>query len=309
MLGWLRNIWHTFLHDDVCHVSENVIKKVLLTCGIGLPLTNHILSYIKQCTESTNNVDPLIAAYIIYDFFVCMLPDIAPNILTMNQPLIVAFVGANGQGKTSTISKLAYSFSKYIPAKKILLIAGDTFRAGARSQLLHWSTQLQTAYYHDEQEKNPTKVIFEGLQLARQTKVKVILIDLAGRVENNTHLMKQLYRFSTSLSHVTKQIFPSCIPLKILVIDALTGHTGTTQAHMFKQYTDIDGVAITKLDLIASNMGITISILYELNIPLYFLTNGAHPSQIWFPTICNILEIFIETFISSIDDTNPCNEV
>ena len=175
-------------------------------------------------------------------------------------------VGVNGVGKTTTIAKLAYKYKK--EGKNVMMIAGDTFRAGAVEQLNIWANRTDCLFYGQEN-IDPAGVIFDGLDKAIEENVDIVLIDTAGRLHNKVNLMKELEKINKVIG--TK--IPNAPHETLLVIDATTGQNGIMQAQAFKEITNITGIVLTKLDGTAKG-GIVLAIKEEVNLPVKFVGLG-----------------------------------
>ena len=169
-------------------------------------------------------------------------------------------------GKTTTIAKLAYKYKN--EGKKVMLVAGDTFRAGAVEQLKIWADRTDTLFYGKEN-IDPAGVIFDGLTKAKEENADIVLIDTAGRLHNKVNLMKELEK----INKVIGKIIPNAPHETLLVIDATTGQNGIMQAKAFKEITNITGIVLTKLDGTAKG-GIVLAIKEEVNIPVKFVGLG-----------------------------------
>ncbi len=181
-------------------------------------------------------------------------------------PTVILMVGVNGVGKTTTIAKLAH---KYIEeGKKVMMIAGDTFRAGAVDQLKEWAERTGSTFYGKDN-TDPAGVIFDGLVKAKEDGVDIVLIDTAGRLQNKVNLMKELEK----INNVIGRHIPNAPHETLLVIDATTGQNGISQAKAFKEITNITGIVLTKLDGTAKG-GIVLAIKDEVNIPVKFVGLG-----------------------------------
>lgn len=181
-------------------------------------------------------------------------------------PTVILMVGVNGVGKTTTIAKLAY---KYInEGKKVMMIAADTFRAGAIPQLEEWSKRTGSLFYGKEG-VDPSSVIFDGLEIAKKENADIVLIDTAGRLQNKVNLMKELEK----INKVIGTIVANAPHETLLVIDASTGQNGIMQALAFKEITNITGIVLTKLDG-TSKGGIVLAIKEEVDIPVKFIGLG-----------------------------------
>ncbi len=181
-------------------------------------------------------------------------------------PTVFLMVGVNGVGKTTTIAKLAYKYQK--DHKKIMMIAADTFRAGAVAQLESWAQKTNSLFYGAEN-KDPSSVIFDGLKKAIEEKVDYVFIDTAGRLQNKVNLMKELEK----MNKVIASMIPNAPHETLLVIDATTGQNGIMQATAFKEITNITGIVLTKLDGTAKG-GIVLAIKEEVGIPVKFIGLG-----------------------------------
>ena len=183
-----------------------------------------------------------------------------------NGPTIILFVGVNGVGKTTSIAKLAYKLKK--EGKKVMLIAGDTFRAGAIEQLEEWGIKLECTVVKSNS-KDPSAVIYDGLEKAKRENFDVVLIDTAGRLQNKINLMKELEK----INKVIGKFIPNAPHETLLVIDATTGQNGISQAKSFKEITNITGIILTKLDGTAKG-GIVLAIKEKVNIPVKYVGLG-----------------------------------
>ena len=181
-------------------------------------------------------------------------------------PTVILMVGVNGVGKTTTIAKLAH---KYInEGKKVMMIAGDTFRAGAVPQLEEWANRTGSIFYGKEN-TDPAGVIFDGLVKAKEENVDIVLVDTAGRLQNKVNLMKELEK----INKVIERHIPGAPHETLLVIDATTGQNGISQAKAFKEITNITGIVLTKLDGTAKG-GIVLAIKESVGIPVKFIGLG-----------------------------------
>jgi fused signal recognition particle receptor len=180
---------------------------------------------------------------------------------------IILFVGVNGVGKTTTIGKLAHKFKT--EGKKVVLAAGDTFRAGAIEQLEVWGQRAGVDVIKHQAGSDPAAVIFDGIQAARSRKADVLLCDTAGRLQNKSNLMDELNK----IYRVIKREVPDAPHETLLVLDATTGQNALSQAKLFGESTGVTGLVLTKLDGTAKG-GIVIAIRHELNIPVKLVGLG-----------------------------------
>ena len=183
------------------------------------------------------------------------------------KPSIVLMIGVNGVGKTTSIGKLANSLR--LQGKRVLLCAGDTFRAAAADQLEVWSNRARCEIVRQREGADPGAVLYDALQAARARGVDVVICDTAGRLHNKAHLMAELAK----LKRIIDREMPEASVETLLVLDATTGQNGLIQAKQFKETTGCTGIVLTKLDGTAKG-GIVIAIAQELQVPVKFVGLG-----------------------------------
>ena len=183
------------------------------------------------------------------------------------QPSVVLIIGVNGVGKTTSIGKLAARLKS--EGKKVLLCAGDTFRAAAADQLEIWANRAGVDIVRQHEGADPGAVLFDALQAAKARNVDVVLCDTAGRLHNKANLMAELAK----LSKIIDRECPGCARETLLVLDATTGQNGLIQARQFKETAGLTGIVLTKLDGTAKG-GIVIAIAKELGVPVKFAGVG-----------------------------------
>jgi fused signal recognition particle receptor len=182
-------------------------------------------------------------------------------------PTVLLVCGVNGVGKTTSIAKLAYRYLQQ--KKKVALVAGDTFRAGAVEQLQVWADRLGVTLIKGKENGDPASVAFDGAKYAVENNIDLLIVDTAGRLQNKTNLMQELAKISRVLSRE----IPGAPHETFLIIDATTGQNGVLQAKAFKEVTPITGIVITKMDG-TSKGGIILSIRDELGVPVRFIGLG-----------------------------------
>lgn len=190
-----------------------------------------------------------------------------PSMDLSTQPSVVLIIGVNGVGKTTSIGKLAARYKS--EGKKVLLCAGDTFRAAAADQLEIWADRAGVDIVRQHEGADPGAVLFDALQAAKARNVDVVLCDTAGRLHNKQNLMNELNK----ISRVIDRELPGCPRETLLVLDATTGQNGLIQAKQFKEAAGITGIVLTKLDGSAKG-GIVIAIAQELQVPVKFIGVG-----------------------------------
>ena len=247
------------------------LEEILIMADIGVNTVTKFIEKLRdrvknEKIESTEDLKEIIIDEL---FIIYVNEDVLVNKINFqeNGPTVVLFVGVNGVGKTTTIGKLAQKFKN--EGKKVLLIAADTFRAGAVLQLEDWSKKTNTSFYGKSQGSDPASVVYDGLVKAKEENYDVVLIDTAGRLQNKVNLMKELEK----INRVIGQLIPEAPHETLLVIDATTGQNGISQAKSFKEITNITGIVLTKLDGTAKG-GIVLAIKDEVNIPVKYIGLG-----------------------------------
>lgn len=183
------------------------------------------------------------------------------------KPSIILMIGVNGVGKTTTIGKLAARFRS--EGKKVLLCAGDTFRAAAGEQLNIWADRAGAEIVRHEEGSDPGAVVFDGIAAAKARKADVIICDTAGRLHNKANLMNEL----TKISRIIDRELPGADRENLLVLDATTGQNGLIQAKQFSQAAGVTGLVLTKLDGTAKG-GVAFAVTNELHIPIKLIGVG-----------------------------------
>ena len=247
------------------------LEDILIMADIGV---NTVLSFIDRLKKrvKTENITDLnyLQEVIVDELFIIYVDNsIISNKINYNEngPTVILFVGVNGVGKTTTIGKIANKLKN--EGKSVLMIAGDTFRAGATEQLLEWGKRVDCEVVVGSENSDPSSVIYNGIDEAIKDNVDVVLVDTAGRLQNKVNLMKELEK----MNKVIGSKIPNAPQETLLVIDATTGQNGISQAKNFKEITNITGIVLTKLDGTAKG-GIVLAIKEELDIPVKYVGLG-----------------------------------
>ena len=248
------------------------LENILIMSDVGVNMVMTIVDEIKKEVRLNNIKDPREINEIIADkMFVIYAND---SIMTTKLNYakegltVILMVGVNGAGKTTTIGKLAHKIMEE-DHKKVMVAAGDTFRAGAIDQLAVWAERLGIECVTGKEGGDPSSVIFDGLKRAKEAHADVFICDTAGRLQNKVGLMKELEK----MNRISKREVPDGPQETLLVIDATTGQNGVNQAVEFSKITDITGIVLTKMDGTAKG-GIVLSIKDMLNIPVKFIGLG-----------------------------------
>lgn len=207
------------------------------------------------------------------------------NIFDNNEKQVIMVVGVNGVGKTTSIAKLSNLLKK--EGKKVLLVAADTFRAGAVEQLDVWAKRIEIDIYMGEENAEPASVIYDATKKFKEGNYDILICDTAGRLHNKKNLMDELEKMNRVL---TKNL-PDITKNVIMVLDATTGGNGVSQIKSFFKSTNVNGIILTKLDSTAKG-GVVFSIVSELNIPILYVGTGE--------TVDDIEKFNIEDFVEAI---------
>ena len=194
--------------------------------------------------------------------------EVGDRALQLNtKPSVLLMVGVNGVGKTTTIGKLAANMTA--EGKKVMLVAGDTFRAAAAEQLGIWADRAKADIVRHEEGSDPASVVFDGIAAAKARGSDIIIIDTAGRLHNKANLMNELNK----ITRIISRELPEADRETLLVLDATTGQNGLIQAKQFKETADISGIVLTKLDGTAKG-GIVFAIAGEMGLPVKYVGVG-----------------------------------
>ena len=244
------------------------LESILIMADIGVNTVMKFMDKLRDRVKHENITDTEYLKEVIVDELLIIYVEgetLSDKInINSNGPTVILMVGVNGVGKTTTIAKLAH---KYISeGKKVMMIAGDTFRAGAVSQLQIWADRTNSLFYGKDG-ADPASVVYDGLVKAKEENVDIVLIDTAGRLQNKVNLMKELEK----INKVIETHIEGAPQETLLVIDASTGQI--MQAKAFKEITNITGIVLTKLDGTAKG-GIVLAIKEEVNLPVKFIGLG-----------------------------------
>ncbi|MFU8792430.1 MAG: signal recognition particle-docking protein FtsY [Acholeplasmataceae bacterium] len=268
-LGNLKEILSTSkeIDDDLFDALEDLF----IQADIGIDTVIQFIEALKSDVQLKNMHDPNDLSEVIVDkmFELYLKDDFVSTELRYDQGElnVYLFVGVNGVGKTTTIGKLAKQLKDQ--GKKVMLVAGDTFRAGAIEQLKAWGLRSQTFVFAKDANSDPSSVIYDALTLAKKEAYDVVLCDTAGRLQTKVNLMAEL----SKMRRVIEKVLPNAPQETLLVIDATTGQNGMRQAHVFNEATDVTGIVLTKLDGTAKG-GIVLAIRHLYDLPIKYVGLG-----------------------------------
>ena len=246
------------------------LEEILIMADIGVNTVIDFIDKLKKRVKKESITDSETLKDIIVDemFIIYINNEIVVNKINYSEsgPTVILFVGVNGVGKTTTIGKMASKLKS--EGKSVLMVAGDTFRAGAVEQIIEWGRRTDCEVVYKES-SDPASVVYDGVKKAVDEDIDVVLVDTAGRLQNKTNLMEELAK----MNRVIKKIIPEAPQETLLVLDATTGQNGISQAKSFKELTDVTGIVLTKLDGTAKG-GIVLAIKDSVDIPVKFVGLG-----------------------------------
>ena len=248
------------LNDDF----YDELTDILIMADVGMKLSEEVVGQLKEKCRAEKIGNPAKARDELKQILIDKMS--APP-LRLTSPMVVLIIGVNGVGKTTTIGKLA-SRMKTV-GRRVIICAGDTFRAAAADQLTVWAERAGVPIIKQYEGADPAAVVFDGVQTAKAKHADVLIVDTAGRLHNKAHLMEELKK----MARVVEREYPEATTKALLVIDATTGQNGLAQANVFKDVADLDGIVLTKLDGTAKG-GIAIAIREELGLPVRYIGVG-----------------------------------
>ena len=246
------------------------LEEILIEADCGVSFTLNIIDELLEDSKNKKIVSPKEINELLVDkMFLNYLKegeDIKNELTFDNLPQVLLMTGVNGVGKTTSIAKLAKRYQDQ--GKKVLLVAADTFRAGAKEQIQVWGDRLNIPVVSGNENEDPASVAYKGVKKGVEENFDLVIVDTAGRLQNKKNLMDELKK----IYNVTKKLI-NHEPESFLVIDATTGQNGVLQAKAFKELVNITGIVITKMDG-TSKGGIILAIREELGIPVRFIGLG-----------------------------------
>lgn len=254
-------------------IDENFfdeIEEILITNDLNANLVLNLVEKLKEEVKihKITNPQTLKELFVTELINLYSFDDSSSQINDQNEGLnVIYFVGVNGAGKTTTVAKLAAKYKK--EGKKVLVVAADTFRAGAIEQLKSWAQKIEVDCYAKQLNSDPGSVVYEAIEKAKNEKYDIILCDTSGRLQTKDNLMEELNRI-VKISQKHNQAYPHEV---LLVIDGNTGQNGLLQAQAFKDKALLTGLVITKLDGTAKG-GVAFSVKTQLNIPIKLIGLG-----------------------------------
>ena len=241
------------------------LEEILISADISVTTAEDIVEQIREEAKKEKLKDR--------EYVIDLLKDVIEDTLLQAEqpkieyPAVIMLVGVNGVGKTTTIGKLANYFVR--EKKSVTLAAADTFRAAAADQLTVWADRAKVRIVKHEEGSDPSAVVYDAIASAKAKKTDVVIVDTAGRLHVKANLMEELKK----MDRVVGRDYPEAHFYKFLVLDATTGQNALSQARIFDEAVDLDGIVLTKLDGTAKG-GFVVSLCGELQIPVVFVGTG-----------------------------------
>ena len=277
VFGWLKSRL-TRTHDNLSVKMDDLVENaaevdddffeemtdILIMADVGVHTSDQVVQTLKARCEKTPDVTPAAAREMLREILTDVM---GSEPMRLSSPMVLFVIGVNGVGKTTSIGKLAARLKTV--GRRVIICAGDTFRAAAADQLTVWAERAGVPIVKQKEGADPAAVVFDGIQAAKQRGADVLIVDTAGRLHNKSHLMEELKK----MARVISREFPEAKTRSLLVIDATTGQNGLAQAEVFKDVADLEGIILTKLDGTAKG-GIAIAIRSELGLPVRYIGVG-----------------------------------
>ncbi len=245
------------------------LEEILFTSDIGVATTQELIDSVQERVARKELKDPEKLKEALREHILSFLevPPVEHSTPAPGEPLVIMVIGVNGVGKTTTIGKAAYRAGQ--DGKKVMLVAGDTFRAAAVEQLSIWGERVGAEVIKQGHGADPSAVVFDALSAAVSREIDVVFIDTAGRLHTKSNLMEELKK----IRRVAGQKLPGAPHEVWLVLDATTGQNAVSQAEIFNKAIGVTGILLTKLDGTAKG-GIVVGISRQLNIPVKYIGIG-----------------------------------
>ncbi|MBE7047258.1 MAG: signal recognition particle-docking protein FtsY [Ruminococcaceae bacterium] len=243
------------------------LEEALISADVGVDTSLYIIEELRKKVKEKHLTEAEEVKIEIKEIISTILTSIDSTMNISSTPSVIMVIGVNGVGKTTSIGKMAANYKAQ--GKKVILGAGDTFRAAAIDQLAVWAERAGVDIIKHEEGSDPGAVMFDTIAAAKKRGADLIIFDTAGRLHNKKNLMDELKK----IYKIIERELPDASKEVLLVLDATTGQNAINQAHQFGEATDITGIVLTKLDGTAKG-GIVIAIAHEQNIPVKFVGVG-----------------------------------
>jgi fused signal recognition particle receptor len=257
----IKNLFSRGYNEEACDDLERLLYEADLGAGLSASIVNELRNFSKKNKDaSPEDFLSFVKAHVL-----SLFKELPKTLLS--HPHVILVIGVNGSGKTTTLAKLAQKYTS--KGKKVIIAAGDTFRAAAVEQLETWASRIGAEIVKSKPNSDPSSVAYDARQASISRNADIVLIDTAGRLQNKTDLMHEL----SKIQRVIQKLIPEAPHETLLVLDATIGQNALDQAKTFNQFTPITGIALTKLDGSARG-GIAVSVHKELSIPILWAGLG-----------------------------------
>lgn len=247
---------------------------LMIQGDVGVETADKLVENLRQRVEQDRVRDPEVVQGYLRDAIVELLErNLKPLQFHPEPPTVMLIVGVNGTGKTTTIAKFAYRFKQ--EGRRVMLAAGDTFRAAAIDQLQVWADRVGVDLVRQQEGSDPSAVVFDAVQAAKSRGYDVVIADTAGRLHTKRNLMEEVRKTSRAVQRVLNRPPDETL----LVLDATTGQNAVRQAQMFHQALGVTGIVLAKMDGTAKG-GVVITLADELNLPIKFMGIGERPRDL-----------------------------
>lgn len=274
--GFIAKLSSLFAGKQIGDDLIDEVEEALFTADIGVKTADRLLEAVKDALSKKELKDPNKVWEVLRAEAQKILEGAVGKAVgkpAEGEPFVTMVLGVNGTGKTTSIGKLAHKL--VAEQRKVLLVAGDTFRAAAAEQLDHWARRVGAPCVKGRDGADPASVVFDGVKQGLDEKVEFVLVDTAGRLHNNVNLMEELKK----VRRVMSRAVPTAPHEVLMVLDATTGQNGIQQAKQFKEATDVTGIILTKLDGTAKG-GVVLGVCDELKIPIKWVGVGERVSDL-----------------------------
>lgn len=243
------------------------LEEIMIMSDMGFDTTTKIIDMLRKKVKENKATDSSQVKELLKEILVEIMGSEVKNVVPEKTPAVYMVVGVNGVGKTTSIGKM----TNYLKNKgyKVILAAGDTFRAAAIDQLEVWGQRTNTDIIRHSEGSDPAAVIYDAIQAAKARKADVLICDTAGRLHNKKNLMEELRK----INKIVEREYPEAYKQTLLMLDATTGQNALIQAKQFIEVADVNGIILTKLDGTAKG-GVVVAISSELNIPVKMIGVG-----------------------------------
>lgn len=266
LVSKVKRLFSRPIDDETIEELEQILYEADLGSTCCEMFLSHIQAFYKK-NKSATAEDFLLEMKKLSSEILSEPPKVKTNEPLPNEPKVILLVGINGSGKTTSTAKLAAKYTK--EGKKVLLAAGDTFRAAAQEQLQLWADKLNLSIVKGSQGADPSSVIYDAIAKAKANGFDVVIADTAGRLESKTDLMKELEK----IDRVCKKLCSTAPHETYLVLDSTIGQSANEQAKIFHSFTPLTGIILTKMDGSAKG-GIILSIYQQMGIPICYVGLG-----------------------------------